>query len=291
MDTRHYFKSVLTKLSCVLILLVYPASSFCSDCNVDEVMNLVIKERSLIKQHKILQEAISACPENVVINLKYAYSCERLRKYDEALKHYTISSKLDKFNAKARFGMGDIYMIKGNVEAAVQAYSEGLVRKPDDNRALKSLGLAKIKLKAQQGSDITTEEFVKVMQEEKKKVGGKESVIGPVLRMRITFHHNSDSLTKEALKKLKIVGEALQNEALKGSRFEISGHTDDLGDSDYNMQLSKRRALSVKYHLVKTCRIPNDRISVTYFGETRPIVPNSSVKNRSRNRRVEFRRL
>jgi OmpA-OmpF porin, OOP family len=69
---------------------------------------------------------------------------------------------------------------------------------------------------------------------------------------------------------------------------EISGHTCDLGDETYNLTLSRKRAEAVKQYLVKS-GISEKRIEVAFFGERKPLVPNTSLENREKNRRVEFK--
>ncbi|MDH4057392.1 MAG: OmpA family protein [Cyclobacteriaceae bacterium] len=70
--------------------------------------------------------------------------------------------------------------------------------------------------------------------------------------------------------------------------LQVAGHTCDLGGDDYNMRLSKRRALEVQKYLVGK-GIKKDRIHVNYFGEEYPAAENTSEENRKMNRRVEFK--
>lgn len=69
--------------------------------------------------------------------------------------------------------------------------------------------------------------------------------------------------------------------------IEIVGHTDSVGGDDSNLNLSIDRANSVlQYLLVQG--VGTDRLTSIGHGETRPIVPNDTARNRSRNRRIEF---
>ncbi len=70
----------------------------------------------------------------------------------------------------------------------------------------------------------------------------------------------------------------------------IEGHTDDVGRDDYNLRLSQRRAESVLRSLTER-GIAADRLEAAGYGETRPVLNNSSEKARDANRRVEFRIL
>lgn len=68
---------------------------------------------------------------------------------------------------------------------------------------------------------------------------------------------------------------------------EIAGHADATGPAEYNQTLSKFRADKVAGYLIQK-GVAKERITVTYFGESRPAVDNSTAENRRKNRRVEF---
>ncbi len=70
-------------------------------------------------------------------------------------------------------------------------------------------------------------------------------------------------------------------------KLEIRGHTDDQGSDEYNLNLSRQRAETVAGALMEM-GIERRRLTVEGFGESRPVVPNSSEENRKRNRRTEF---
>lgn len=71
-------------------------------------------------------------------------------------------------------------------------------------------------------------------------------------------------------------------------QVEIDGHTCDIGDEQYNMGLSERRAKSVQKYIVGK-GIEAARVEVKFFGETRPAVENTNRETRRKNRRVEFK--
>ncbi|MFZ1729691.1 MAG: OmpA family protein, partial [Bacteroidota bacterium] len=68
----------------------------------------------------------------------------------------------------------------------------------------------------------------------------------------------------------------------------IAAHTDDVGTDEYNIELSRKRALAVVDDLIKK-GVDKSRLESIGYGEARPEVPNDSDENRARNRRVEFR--
>ncbi len=67
----------------------------------------------------------------------------------------------------------------------------------------------------------------------------------------------------------------------------VEGHTDDVGSATYNIDLSLRRAQSVKEALVEK-GIDEDRITALGYGEIYPVVSNADAAGRQRNRRVEI---
>jgi outer membrane protein OmpA-like peptidoglycan-associated protein len=70
-------------------------------------------------------------------------------------------------------------------------------------------------------------------------------------------------------------------------RLRIDGHTDNRGESDMNMQLSRDRATSVKNYLVAK-GIDSGRLETAGYGDTKPVAGNQTAKGRSANRRIEF---
>ena len=70
--------------------------------------------------------------------------------------------------------------------------------------------------------------------------------------------------------------------------IEINGFTDDIGESIANQILSENRAMAV-YELLIAYNLDEDRLSYNGYGEQFPRVDNTSVSNRAKNRRTEFR--
>jgi outer membrane protein OmpA-like peptidoglycan-associated protein len=111
---------------------------------------------------------------------------------------------------------------------------------------------------------------------------------GKYVSHAIQFDTGSDQLRPESINVIKEVAAALQKQpALK---LRIEGHTDSTGDAAKNLDLSKRRAESVKGALVKLGISP-DRLTTEGFGQTKPLAPNDTPQGRAENRRVEFVRL
>lgn len=66
----------------------------------------------------------------------------------------------------------------------------------------------------------------------------------------------------------------------------IEGHTDNTGGSDYNLNLSEKRAASVADFLSDQ-GVKKNRITTEGYGEEQPVASNENVEGRQKNRRVE----
>ncbi len=110
----------------------------------------------------------------------------------------------------------------------------------------------------------------------------------PRLPMHLNFDTDSAELTPEIRLNLDEMGKAMQHPSLEGQRILIGGHTDDLGDPDYNLALSERRAEAVRSYLLEHYAIAPERIDVRAYGESAPLEPGASAEARAMNRRVEF---
>lgn len=67
----------------------------------------------------------------------------------------------------------------------------------------------------------------------------------------------------------------------------IEGHTDSIGSDSYNLDLSRRRAESVRGFLLQNGLGP-ERITLEGYGESYPVASNDSEAGRQQNRRVEL---
>jgi len=112
---------------------------------------------------------------------------------------------------------------------------------------------------------------------------------GKLVSYGIYFDVNKDVVKAESYGTLKEIATVLtENPTVK---IKIVGHTDSDGDDKTNLDLSKRRAASVKNVLVKDFGIDAARIETDGKGESEPIAKNDSGVNKALNRRVEFIKL
>jgi outer membrane protein OmpA-like peptidoglycan-associated protein len=103
----------------------------------------------------------------------------------------------------------------------------------------------------------------------------------------LLFDYDSANLREGATTSLQKLGRLIQRNPQ--AVFKVEGHTDSFGTDEYNMNLSERRADTVKDWLVQNMGIEPDRIQTQGFGKTRLIVPaDRSVEEQQLNRRVEI---
>lgn len=99
----------------------------------------------------------------------------------------------------------------------------------------------------------------------------------------IHFDFDRYSLRPEATRALDEVVQLLQQEP--GLRFEIEGHTCDIGTAEYNLALGERRATAVRDYLTSR-GIGPDRLRAVSYGEERPKFENAREETRRLNRRA-----
>lgn len=112
---------------------------------------------------------------------------------------------------------------------------------------------------------------------------------GKLVIRGILFDINSDKIKPESYGILKEIGTVLkENPTVK---VKIIGHTDSDGEDTQNLDLSKRRAASVKNALNIEFGIESNRLETDGKGETQPSDPNTTPQGKANNRRVEFIKL
>ncbi|RAU83056.1 OmpA family protein [Pontibacter arcticus] len=109
-----------------------------------------------------------------------------------------------------------------------------------------------------------------------------------VVLSNLFFDTNKYKLDPKSKTELdKLISFIKQNQSIK---LEISGHTDDVGSDQANLELSSKRAQAVVDYLVSQ-GVPKNLIVSKGYGESKPVKPNTSEENRQLNRRIEMRVL
>lgn len=104
----------------------------------------------------------------------------------------------------------------------------------------------------------------------------------------LTFGADEHALNEAARRSLDRIVIALNDEL--DVVIAIDGHTDNRGSARDNLELSKKRVMSVARYLVVN-GISATRLRPQGFGESRPLVSNADEEGRRTNRRIEVRRL
>lgn len=95
-----------------------------------------------------------------------------------------------------------------------------------------------------------------------------------------------------------VIGNAYDDEISRVADFleenpetivEIAGHTDSIGEADYNQFLSQRRAEAVAERLTGPLGVDPERVNAIGYGEEAPVASNDTAEGRAENRRVEAR--
>jgi flagellar motor protein MotB len=102
----------------------------------------------------------------------------------------------------------------------------------------------------------------------------------------IYFDFASDSIRSESLPVLREIADAMKSHPEWS--LIVNGHTDNIGNAAQNLDLSQRRALTVRKVLIDQFKIASARLSTNGFGASQPKESNDTDRGRARNRRVEL---
>lgn len=104
----------------------------------------------------------------------------------------------------------------------------------------------------------------------------------------VTFKAGSAELVETSLKTLDAAIAGLKKNPK--AKVEIEGHTSSEGGEQFNQILSAERAFSVRQYMISK-GIPEDHVTATGYGYSRPRADNSTEEGRKANRRIEIRVL
>jgi len=107
----------------------------------------------------------------------------------------------------------------------------------------------------------------------------------PKIDITITFDYDSDRIKPESIAAVEELGKALTSDALAKAKIVLNGHTDAAGSDGYNLDLSNRRAASVRNFLIEKFSIDGSRLVAIGYGEER--LKNTADPVAAENRRVE----
>jgi len=109
----------------------------------------------------------------------------------------------------------------------------------------------------------------------------------PVAETSVHFGFNKDNLTKEAKQAIDELAASVAT--TKGYIITVEGGCDSVGSTDYNYDLSQRRADAVIQYLASEKSIPAYKIYLIGLGKDKPADTNKTSAGRAKNRRVDIR--
>ena len=109
---------------------------------------------------------------------------------------------------------------------------------------------------------------------------------GKFVTTGILFDSNSDKIKPESYGLLKEIAAAIKESP--DMKVKIIGHTDNDGQADANLTLSRKRAMAVKDVLSKEFDVNTEALSIDGKGSSEPVASNSNAVGKAENRRVEF---
>lgn len=117
-------------------------------------------------------------------------------------------------------------------------------------------------------------------------VGAIGSAVQISMKNSVLFDSGKWTLKPEARQELNKA--ALKIEEYPGVRIVIEGHTDSVGSTESNQELSEKRGGAVRDYFLGTKKFTGYEVEIRGYGESRPVAVNETEEGRERNRRVEI---
>ncbi len=119
-------------------------------------------------------------------------------------------------------------------------------------------------------------------------LGGRSGLLAEINFPAATmFAFDKAVLTDEGKATLAAYREKIRPELARAYAAIIVGHTDSIGDPEYNLDLSKRRAQAV-FDFLEEQGVKADKLRVAGLGDKAPIASNETASGRAKNRRVQI---
>ncbi|MGH7601355.1 MAG: OmpA family protein, partial [bacterium] len=111
---------------------------------------------------------------------------------------------------------------------------------------------------------------------------------GDSLRIRLAglrFPSGKSTIQPEYFSLLTKLQRAIRE--FPNARVVIEGHSDNVGNDAYNLNLSTDRARAVQQYLIANMGLPEERVQAVGYGSERPVANNATEEGRSQNRRID----
>ena len=221
-----------------------------------------------------------------------AYIAERTAQIAEATAQIAISTERTATAGKA-FGDEQGQIIKDTKGALAKSRTDLAASERGQAEQVQKTEIertgrqdAETKAVASEQKAAASDEKVKEANDALAKLAAKDDARGLVITLSggVLFRSNEATLLPGAQTRLNEVADAL---SLRSSNVVVEGYTDSRGSRASNMDLSQRRADSVRGYLVSR-GFPRAKIQARGLGPDRPIAENTSSEGRANNRRVEI---
>jgi outer membrane protein OmpA-like peptidoglycan-associated protein len=237
-------------------------------------------DRRAAEDRLAAQEAAAREREQARLDVEARLAAERAAAEEDAAAR--TQAERDKATA-------ELEKTRAELEATRQAAEEARRAAESERQRLEE----ERKVQADRNAEIARlqEEHAKTQEELRKTLSQLASVREEARGLIVTLPGNiyfdvNKSDVKPAMRaRLTEIARALAT--VPGQRVLVEGHTDSDGTSQYNLQLSRLRAQSVRSALVEGGVSP-DRIEAQGYGETRPVATNATGAGKAQNRRVEL---
>jgi outer membrane protein OmpA-like peptidoglycan-associated protein len=195
--------------------------------------------------------------------------------------------------------LGDRLFNEGQYGVAAEVYKKSLKRR--DNEGVKQAleitqGMIDQYVRVKTPSDLTNE-LAKIVQPEPFMAPEKRRPIRKInpprsLQLKgILFDEWSHEIKQESLPVLQHMGKGIKDNLVGNPSLflSIEGHTDNRGQYEKNIELSRSRAEAIKKYLVDNFQIDPNRLMVVGYGPDKPFCSENSEAGWAQNRRVEFK--
>jgi outer membrane protein OmpA-like peptidoglycan-associated protein len=170
--------------------------------------------------------------------------------------------------------------------AAALADADRLKQENDAQRAAARAELDRAARERAQAESDKSELRAQLLQQFSAILETRDSARGLIVNMSdVLFDTAKFTLRPAAREKLSKVAGVVSGHA--GLTLEVEGHTDSIGEDDYNQRLSEQRGEAVRNYLTGQ-GVPQNSVTSQGFGETQPVASNENAAGRQENRRVEL---
>jgi len=256
--------------------------------------------KNIDKKNDFAKDELKAIKEAEEIKNKTIAKAEatKIKVIAKAIKDRTIAEveaiKIKNIAEIEVKSISEMKAIKAKAEAAkAKAIAEAEEAKKEAELLYKET-IKRIKIKIKPAKKVEKEPLQKIENNESiqdKAVNqvensAAEGNISNLLKVRnIEFKRNKAILTQKGIETVVQLSEILNQ--YPSVHIEIAGYTDSDGSKKFNLNLSQARVNAVKKILVSS-GIDESRLVAKGYGEAYPLVPNTSKKNKQKNRRVEI---